>query len=199
MQIKEAEQQLLYLHAKYVAEEEAIIDKLSKEEREAIGRPLKTVNTLDEFHANGTKYIVHKSLAITRFEQFEILQTQVGYGLDFRNMFDNLKSAYAYLNEGQQADAAVVLYNMMNGIKNNLDGRENEVLALCSLYIAREGEDLTTIDEALMRAKIADWREEGIAVESFFELAFNLVNGFMPLLNQTSESISEMVKNGLKA
>lgn len=186
-----AEQELSALFKDYVAKEEAILNTLSAAQRAKIGKPIKTIATLDRFNANGKEYIIRQSLTIERFEEFEKLQIQVGYGVDFRGMFGNLRKAYDYLNASQPADAGVLLYNTMNGVKNEIDGRENEVLQLCALFICTENEDLTIFDENLMKAKIDDWKIEGIAMESFFTLAFNLVNGFIPVYNQVSASISE--------
>lgn len=182
---------LTALLTEYLLKEEKQLDALSKEDRIAIGRPIKSVSQLDEFMANGNRYVVRTSLTLSRFEQFEKLQVRVGYGVDFRQMFGNMRKAFDHLNESQPADAAIILYNLMNGIKNNLDGRDNEVLDLCCLFICREGEDVAKYDTEVNKLKKADWAEEGIAMESFFTLAFNLVNGFIPVYNQVSQSISD--------
>lgn len=179
----------------YTAKEQAILDRLSKEDRTAIGHPIKDVSQLDEFNANGNRYIIRTSLTLNRFEQFEKLQVRVGYGVDFRQMFGQMRKAFDYLNESQPADASVILYNLMNGIKNNIDGRDNEVLDLCCLFICREGEDVAQYDPDLNKAKKQDWATEGIAMESFFTLAFNLVNGFIPVYREVSASISEHLEN----
>jgi len=182
---------LAALLAEYLGKEEKYLDSLSKEERIAIGRPIKSVSQLDEFTANGNRYVVRTSLTLSRFEQFEKLQVRVGYGVDFRQMFTNMRKAFDHLNESQPATAAIILHNLMNGIKNNLDGRDNEVLDLCCLFICREGEDVAKYDPEVNKLKKADWAEEGIAMESFFTLAFNLVNGFIPVYNRVSQSISD--------
>ena len=62
---------------------------------------------------------------------------------------------------------------------------------ICTLFISREGEDLTTYDEVLNKEKIQDWKKEGIDAENFFTLAFNSVNGFMPVYNGISQNISQ--------
>ena len=186
---------LAELLKEYMAKEQALLDKLSKEDRTAIGHPIKDVSQLDEFTANGNRYVIRTSLTVNRFEQFEKLQVRVGYGVDFRQMFGNMRKAFDYLNESQPADAAIILYNLMNGIKNNIDGRDNEVLDLCCLFICREDEDVAEYNPELNKLKKEDWAKEGIAMESFFFLAFNLVNGFIPVYQQVSASISEHLEN----
>lgn len=186
---------LAALLKEYMLKEQVMLDLLTKDQRAEIGHPIKDVSLLDEFQANGTRYVVRTSLTVTRFEQFEKIQVRVGYGVDFRQMFANLRKAFDYLNASQPADASIILHNMMSGVKNNLDGRDNEVLDLCCLFICREDEDVTVYDEQLNKKKKEDWSKEGITMDSFFGFAFNLVNGFMPVYNQVSASISEHLEN----
>lgn len=186
---------LAALLKQYMAKEQSLLDQLTKEDRIAIGHPIKDISQLDEFKANGHKYVIRTSLTIARFEQFEKLQVRVGYGVDFRQLFANMRKSYDYLNASQPADAAIILYNIMNGIKNQLEDRKNEVLELCALFICRENEDIAIYDPVLINDKIEDWEIEGIAMESFFTLAFNLVNGFIPVYHQVSASISEHLEN----
>lgn len=183
----------------YKKKEAALLDPLTKEERTELGYPLKSIFELDSFNANGRRYIVRTSLTVERFEKFEELQAEVGFGVDFANLFGQMRKAYDYLNEGQQADASVVLYNAMHGIKNFLDKRINEVLHLCALYICREGEDVTAYDEALILDKVNDWKKEGIEMENFFGLAFNLVGGFMPIYKEILAATSSHHKSARKA
>lgn len=190
-ELEQAKANLAALLVEYSAKEQKILDHLTKEQRIEIGRPIKEVSQLDNFMANGNKYIVHTSLSINRFEEFEKLQVRVGYGVDFRQMFASMRKAFDYLNESQPADASVILYNLMHGIKNNLDGRDNEVLDLVCLFICREGEDLSKFDKELHKAKKEDFKIEGINMDSLFTFAFNLVNGFIPIYQEVSASISD--------
>ena len=192
--MEEIRNELDALLEEYIKKEQVLIDKLTREEREKIGRPLKEVHQLDTFRANGVNYIVRTSLTLARFEEFEKLQVRVGYGVEFKQLFANMRKAFDYLNESQPADAAIMLYNMMDGVKNKIDDRGNEVLDLCCLYICREGEDLRRYDPALNEEKKKDWREEGIMMKSFFSLASSLVNGFTPDLREASANISAAIE-----
>lgn len=193
MSLEKTKVELDKLYEEYEAKEQHILDQLSAEDRVKIGSPIKHIHHLDKFKANGKEYTIRTSLTITRFEEFEKLQVYVGYGVDFLNMFGNIKKAYSYMNNSKVADASVVLYNIMNGIKDQLEERENEVLMLCSLFITLPDEDLTVYDEELLKSKIDDWKKEGISMESFFTLAFSLVNGFMPVYQEVSQDISEHI------
>lgn len=192
--LKETRAQLDALAERYLAEEAKILEKLDKKERIAIGKPVKTITSTDTFTANGNKYYVLTSLSVNRFEEFESLQAIVGFGVSFQQLFNQERKAYDLLNEGRPADAAVILYNSMNGIKNHLEDRTNPILQMCALFICREGEDASTWNQKLADEKINDWKKEGISMESFFQLAFNSVQGFMPAYNQVSQSISAKVE-----
>lgn len=183
------------LEKEYLAKEAALLADVPADLRKEVGRPIKSIAMLDKFTANGHEYVIRTSLPLERFEIFEDTQVEVGYGVDFRSLFGQIRNSYDFLNEGRQADGAVVLYNIMNGIKNQIDKRTNPVLKLCTLFICRIDEDLTKYDEVMAKAKIEDWKKEGIATEDFFSIAFNSVNGFMPVYNQISQDISSHMKN----
>lgn len=189
--IELARSKLDELKQSYERQEQKILDELSAEDRADLGFPIKNINKLSTFMANGVKYYIRSKLALTRFEVFEDTQIDVGYGVDFRNLFSNLKKAYSHLNAGDFADGAVVLHNIMNGVATNLEKRENPVLKICTLFITRENENLRTYDPDLADQKIDDWRKEGIDVEDFFTFSFNAVNGFMPIYREVSQSISD--------
>lgn len=193
MNSQQVTEQLKFLHAEYVQKEQELLDKLSREEREKLGHPIKDIHLLDKFTANGTEYTVGTSLGIERFMKFEELQVPVGYGVSIRDMFGNLRKAYDHLNESRPADGAVILYNLLSGMKDHIDGRENEILSICALFIHYEGEDLSTFSKDVLDKKIADWKAENISMDSFFDFAFNLVTSFTPVYKETSLSISEHV------
>lgn len=190
--LKEAEVNLKHLYNEFLRKEQTLLDAFTKEERIILGHPLKSIALLDDFKANGNEYIIRDSLSIARFEQFEILQVRVGYGIDFNQLYENMVKCWDYLNKSKPANASIILHNMMNGVANELNNRRNEVLLLCALFICRKDEDQSKYDEKLSLEKIKDWEEEGIEMKDFFSLAFSLVNNFIPVLNKVSKSISEM-------
>jgi len=143
----------------------------------------------NKFEANGRTYTVSGELCIDRFVEFERLQAHVGFGIDFKSIYATLKDAYDNLNKGKMADSAVLIHNLINGIATNLDNREHPSLELCALFLNREGEDTKVFDPDVMKDKIEDWRKEGYAIEDFFQLAFNFVNGFIEAYNEISQSI----------
>ena len=189
------------LRKKFQEEEQALLDSASPKEREELGKPLKLVDHLTKFTANGNNYIVRDTLTLGRFQKFELMQIEVAWGTTFLNLFENLSKAYGALNGNPQrpADAAVTLYNIMDGVKANIDERVNPVLIIASLFISREGEDLRSYDPKLTEEKIEDWVLEGIAADSLFRLAFSLVNVFTPIYEEISADISGKTITELKA
>ena len=157
-----------------------------------------TGGKVTEFEANGHKYKFCKTISIDRFVEFERLQAHVGFGKDFKGIHAELVGAYELLNKSKPADAAVKISNLVNGIGWNLEKRDHPVLQMCALFLNREDEDATKFDEDLVSEKIADWREEGYSIEDFFQLAFNFVEGFIPILNETIQSISEEAEKATK-
>ena len=143
------------------------------------------------FEANGVKYFFSSQMSIDRFIEFERLQAHVGFGKDFKNIYEKLKTAYDHLNKNKLADAAVIIHNLVNGIAQNLEGREHPILYMCALFVNREGEDIKLYDEDVAKQKIDDWRKEGYSIEDFFQLAFNFVEGFIPAYNEIIQNISQ--------
>lgn len=133
------------------------------------------------FEANGHKYHVSKKISIPRWREYEKLEPRLTYGVDFDAMFKQLKKAYEALNTkaGNIADAAVILHNLMSGIKDiENEMREHPALLMCALVINREGEDTGVFDEQIQREKIEDWRKEGFDVLPFFTFALFSIQGF---------------------
>ena len=143
------------------------------------------------FMANGVKYTFASTMCIDRFIEFERLQAHVGFGKDFNNIYEQLKKAYEYLNKSRPADGAVVIHNLINGIADNLEGRDHPILQLCALFINREDEDKKLFDADVNLSKIDDWKKEGYSIDDFFQLAFNFVEGFIPAYNEIIQDISQ--------
>ena len=151
------------------------------------------------FEANGKTYQVTQHISIDRFIEFERLQAHVGFGIDFKNIYEKLGKAYEHMNKNKLADAAVIIHNLANGIGENLEKREHPILNMCALFINRDDENAGVLDEDLMEAKIKDWKEEGYAMDDFFSLAFNFVDGFIPAYKEIIQNISEEAEKVLSS
>ncbi len=149
------------------------------------------------FVANGNTYRFSKTMCIDRFIEFERLQAHVGFGKDFKNIYDVLKETYELLNKGKMADAAVKIHNLLNGIAMNLEKRDHPILEMCALFLNRDDENVKEYNEDIMKQKMEDWRIEGYSIEDFFQLAFNFVEGFIPAYEEIIQNISEEAETSL--
>ena len=147
------------------------------------------------FKANGHEYFIEKELSLDRFIEFERLQNELGWGMEFRHLFNKVNDAYGKLNSGKFADSAVTLANLKDGIAANIERRTHPALMLCTLFINTHDEDRRYWTADLGNQKIKEWVEEGFAVQDFFHLAVNLVTDFIPIFQEISQSSSKKKPN----
>jgi len=138
---------------------------------------------------SGETYYFEKDLSTERFKEYEKLQAEVGFGVDFSTMYDRLKQLYELLNKQKFADAAVLTNNMVTGISSNLNKRINPALQMATLMINTKDEDRGVWTYEMAEEKIADWSE--YEVQGFFSFAVSLVNGL-------SEAYNEVILNTLE-
>ncbi len=106
--------------------------------------------------------------------------------MDTKTLFNNCKKGFEFCNKPlpEPANAGIIFYNIMKGIKDvDDDSREDPALMICTLIIAREGEDIGVYDEELSKMKIADWAIEGYEPNGFFQLALLSMDGFKETFN----------------
>jgi hypothetical protein len=80
---------------------------------------------------------------------------------------------------------------MKKGVVNSTQERNNIALMLCTLFIVREDEDLTTWNEEEANDKVKDWNKAGYDVNDFLLLALSSVQGFSAAFNAISEGAKE--------
>ncbi len=147
-----------------------------------------------EFTANGIKYFVKQSLSVERFRWFEKYQIDFGFGRTYKSIADSLKKAVELGNKGKGIEAWNIILNLISAIGDGLEKRTNNAMLLCALFIVSEDEDLTKWDEQEQLIKIKNWNDEGYDVNSFFQLAANLVHGFIDDLEATLPDTSEVIE-----
>jgi hypothetical protein len=146
------------------------------------------------FECQGRKFYVKDSLSFIRYRELQKLNLEFGYSATFHDIFKNVRTAWDYLNSTKLGEAAVVLHNIMYGVVS-LEEKDDPALRLCALFIDEEGEDATVYDEGKMKEKIDCWSKE-CAVLPFFQLASNLVPGWMPAFQVVSQSGLKSEKEG---
>jgi hypothetical protein len=100
-----------------------------------------TVKRLDlsanGFEANGRKYLIHDSLTIERFEQYEKLQVQVSWGIEFEIMFKNLRELIKHLDKIEFVKASVLATNMLHGVARGVENRIHPVFpSMLPVYLS---------------------------------------------------------------
>lgn len=147
------------------------------------------------FEAGGHKYTAVTSLTVERYEAYELYQQEVGIGRTFEELQAQINRAYALCNEvatGKKvfAELAVILHDLSIGCTLVGSNQPHAVLKLCALFLVRDGEDLSTIDDQLVQQKINDWRTEGIDMAYFFGFALRSIPGFLAAYKAASLSSS---------
>lgn len=132
-------------------------------------------------------YRIASTLSVDKYQEFLLLQNQVGFGITFELLFNKLKEIYDAANKMDFVRIAAITYNTMDGIKSGVEMRVDPVLRLCALFLIREDEDQTVYNEELNKEKIADWTQSGIDFQDFFALAVRVVPGLLNALNEISE------------
>lgn len=150
--------------------------------------------TKSEFTACGKKYFVKQSLSVERFRWFEKYQVDFGFGRTYKSIADALSKAVEMGNKGKGIEAWNIVLNLRMAIGEGLDKRTNNAMMICALFICTADEDLTKWDEQQQLEKIKDWNDEGYDVNSFFQLAANLVTGFIDDLEEILSGTSELAK-----
>jgi hypothetical protein len=152
-----------------------------------------------EFKANGRKYTIRSAtegISIERFNQYEMLSLALGFGANFQALLTNLNNAIAMANAcalGKETFVNLVLQldAMKKGVVNSTQERNNIALMLCTLFIVREDEDLTTWNEEEANDKVKDWNKAGYDVNDFLLLALSSVQGFSAAFNAISKGAKE--------
>lgn len=139
----------------------------------------------------GRKFYLRDSLSFDRYRELQKLVLEFGYSASFVDIFKNLRKAWDHLNSQKLGEAAVIIHNVMYGVKT-LDEKDDAALRMCALFLNEEGEDETTFDEGKMREKIDCWAKE-YSVTPFFQLAASLVPSWINAYKIVSQSGLDVV------
>jgi hypothetical protein len=149
------------------------------------------------FQANGKNYFISPSISIGRAVYLEEAKIELETGVRVGQTTEGFLKIWNLLQAGKFADAAVETYNRMKAVENFTE-RPNPVLRICACFLNREDEDITTINEEMVRSKIVDWKAEGVAMESFFTLALIFLTEETSDLKNFTKEYSNVLQNTLK-
>ena len=144
--------------------------------------------TARSFMAGGKEYFIETNLSISRFHDYQIYEKEAGFGMTFKDMFQNLLKVREDLNKVKFVDCAVRVDNLINGMAK-MEEKEHTLLKMCALFMNTKDEDRGEINDDMISAKIEAWQNE-YEVNGFFTLALNTVNGFFKIYAEMHQIIS---------
>lgn len=156
-----------------------------------------------KFTANDIDYTIRtadEGVSISRFNEYQRMSAMIGFGATFQKIYENISQAIKYANgvvsgENTFTDLVLHLNAMRESILEASEDRNSIALYVCTLFITREGEDLTTWSIEDAKDKIDDWNREGYSAEDFFFLALNSVGGFKNAYLELIERLSEKAES----
>ena len=132
-----------------------------------------TLQWRTRFEANGTSYRIitpEQGLPLLRYTKLRAALAMVGFDSAMPDMMQQLKKMRELLNaqgKSMTFDLSVAVHNMMETVKRS-DRNWDFATWAATLFIVRDGEDLTRYDEADAERKIEDWNAAKIYPADFF-------------------------------
>lgn len=158
-------------------------------------------NLPNEFTANGNKYVIAPPSKVFNFDrQIAYLNFETAFSLNktpteiYQAFVKLLQNQIRLMSDNGKEWADIQQENLrdcMNFV-DSMRGEDHKRLPpaywMCTLFIIKEGEDLSSWDWKMGLNKIQDWSKENLNPIDFFSLALHF-----------SKSSMETIKNELKA
>lgn len=141
------------------------------------------------FEAGGNKYQVEDSITVGRYKHYQLLEVQLGFTVSMSDLVDMMKSAYGALNDRRDADAAVLLKQMLEGVTFIVE-KKPIALYVATLFINRPDEDRSFWSQDLAEQKINDWKD--IDPNFFLGLALGQVRRFPEKYREIAEMLQRV-------
>ncbi len=155
---------------------------------------------VSEFIANGNKYTIRSAddgIGIMRFSQLQKMGSVVGYDATFDNQFKNWGELENIILSDEpissiKKKSLLHISAVRDGLLEATKSKYQYAFYLCTLFIVREGEDLSTWSNSEAEAKINDWNIEQIHEQDFLSLALVTIPNFLnayKLVNQGMKDV----------
>jgi hypothetical protein len=155
---------------------------------------LKTIDFNDKsFKANGNEYFIEREVSIQRSVYAEVAKLEMEGSAKVGKQIDDWAKIYELANQQKFADIVVMAYNHQRGFQKLLK-EHSPVLRFCACFINTADEDRRSITDDQADKKIQDWIEEGISMQSFFDLALTFLKIEVEGYKNATESISAVIK-----
>lgn len=142
------------------------------------------------FVANGKIYLIEKELSADRWVKQNELETEMGFGMTYKELKSSLVKIYNLSNEngGRIGDIGRLSYDAVNGISKMLD-KHPQILKFCALFMNTPDEDRKVISDDLIEQKCEDFRKEGFAINGFFAFALSFNSGLAEDYKSRTQSV----------
>lgn len=140
------------------------------------------------FEANGNKYKILNSDSIMspkKYALFTKMTAAFGFNMGFEGLlkhFDDQDRLILDISPQDSLTKRAALFQnkaIKERVIESIESRYDSILAFCTLFIVREGEDTTEYDEDLANEKMEDWQKEGIAMSNFFFVSASITPAFI--------------------
>lgn len=157
------------------------------------------INVGSEFDAGGKRYRVlsiEDSITIARMQAYEVIKMDYAYTVNAESIKDAAKRIDSILQGlvlGKKQEENIFHVSMiLQGLNDALQkGNYPFMFSLmcCTLFIVKDGEDLSRWDKETAEAKIKDWQGANIDARCFFTLAVDW-------RKELNESLIQLVRDG---
>jgi hypothetical protein len=132
-------------------------------------------------------------IMLRRYEVLERFLLEMNFSMTAEHLTKNIFNAMKMLKENEPNDAYVILHNIVQGIT---DTRTKHIITMwvCSVFIYREGEDISDWSKQVALEKIEDWKSS-FDTGFFLQLRNRMFSGLENTWNIISQAFSEFPKN----
>jgi hypothetical protein len=141
------------------------------------------------FEAGGCKYQVEEEITVGRYKHYQQMEVQLGFTVSFSSLVDMMKGAYSALNERRDADAAVLIKQMLEGATLIVE-KKPIALYVATLFINRPDENRAEWSQALAEEKIKHW--ENIDANFFLGSALAWVRRFPEKYKEIAQMLQKV-------
>jgi hypothetical protein len=138
---------------------------------------------------SGKWYFVEYNINEIMLKRYEILEKfllEMNFSMTAEHLTRNIFNAMKMIKEGESNDAYVILHNIAQGI-TDMRTKHMVTMWVCSVFIYREGEDISDWSKQVANEKIEDWK--GSFNTGFF---LQLRNRMFKELENTWNTISQI-------
>ena len=148
-----------------------------------------------KFKANGHTYIIRtrdEGLGIVRTSEFMKMEIVNGIGMGIADVMEYIRKIKNEVNNfGRNKGNFVETGLLINALEADLmkvtRKRHAVNFMFLTLFIVRDGEDLTKWEEEDQNEKIDDWNAEGYNENDFLALGLDMVQGFAETFKRYSQ------------